>query len=115
MILKNKIYLEDLINNITKYYPDRIKFCIDIKRNIISIGEQMHHDMTIELEDDGSQPYDIFGGDIIIDDYPPNIDIIWEAYPNKRYNDHLFNNFGRKLMDENIKYKAFEILKYFIK
>ena len=39
MILREKIDIEELINNSSNYYPDRIKFCIDRKRKVVSVDE----------------------------------------------------------------------------
>lgn len=49
MILREKIDIEKLINNSNNYYPDRIKFCIDRKRKVVSVDEEYHIDMENEL------------------------------------------------------------------
>ena len=55
MILREKIDIEKLINNSNNYYPDRIKFCIDRKRKVVSVDEEYHIDMENELFSDGSK------------------------------------------------------------
>lgn len=88
--------------NGNKYHPDRIKFCIDKKREIVAIDEEMHIDMEYELLDDGSSPDDIFGGDIVYDTQSGKIDIVWEAHPNIERNRLLGIGQGRKLVDIKI-------------
>ena len=68
MVLKEKTALKELIENGNKFYNDRIKFCIDKERRIVAADSSFHIEMEYELYDDGSNPQDIFGGDIVIDD-----------------------------------------------
>ena len=96
MILMNKTSLTDLINNGNCYFPDMIKFCIDIKRRVVCIDEEMHIDMEHILYDDGSEYEDIYGGNIMIDDDKPYI--IWESHPNIERNKKL-GGYGRLLTD----------------
>lgn len=44
MILKKKIDLEDLWNLEEQFYPERMKFCIDKKRKVVSVNMEMHID-----------------------------------------------------------------------
>lgn len=101
MILQNKISLDNIYKNGNKNYPDRVKFCIDKKRKVVSIDEEMHIDMEYELIDDGSSPDDIFGGDFVISENPPGRHIVWEAHPNIERNRLLGLGQGRKLDDYN--------------
>ena len=115
MLLESKIPLEQLLSEGNSYYPDRIKFCIDRKRKKVSIDEEMHIDMENELLDDGSDPRDIFGGDIILDD-PAQLKthIVWEAHPNIDQNRRLGIGRGRKLSNQEIIDDLFSILKNWI-
>jgi len=101
MILRKKSSLDDIFTNGKKYYPDRVKFCIDRKRELVSIDEEMHIDMEYELLDDGSSPDDIFGGDFVLEGSPPERSILWEAHPNIERNRLLGLGQGRKLDDYN--------------
>ncbi len=111
MIPKEKVHLEELWNNGNRFYPDRIKFCIDRKLKVISIDEEMHIDMENELYDNGSSSQDIFGGDIIMDD-PVNLrtHIVWEAHPNIERNRELGIGSGRPITDQKIIDELFPIL-----
>ncbi|MBQ8007393.1 MAG: hypothetical protein IJ526_09455 [Lachnospiraceae bacterium] len=111
MIPKDKIALQDLWENGNKFYPDRIKFCIDRKQKTISIDEEMHIDMENELYDNGSSPQDIFGGDIVIDDYNSlKTHIVWEAHPNIERNRELGTGYGRPITDQTLIDELFQIL-----
>lgn len=110
MILHEKSSLDTIFENGNKYHPDRVKFCIDRKRAIVSIDEEMHIDMEYELLDDGSSPDDIFGGDFVISGNPPERHIVWEAHPNIERNRLLNIGQGRKLDDYKIIEELTDIL-----
>ena len=99
MILKEQTELDKIIQDGNKYFPDLIKFCIDIKRRVVCIDEEMHIDMEHLLYDDGSEYTDIYGGNIITTGDKP--EIIWEAHPNIERNRKLGGQ-GRLLTDEKI-------------
>ncbi|MCR5651961.1 MAG: DUF5674 family protein [Lachnospiraceae bacterium] len=100
MIIKECTSLKDIIEKGNKYYNDRIKFCIDRKRRVVAIDSSFHIEMEYELYDDGSEPTDIFGGDIVIDD-PESLKnhLVWEAHPNIEQNRLLGIGRGRPITD----------------
>lgn len=102
MLLREKTSLDDIFENGNKFYPDRVKFCVDKKRKTVSIDEEMHIDMEYELIDDGSSPEDIFGGDFVMDGDASTRRIAWEAHPNIERNRILGIGQGRLLEDYNI-------------
>ena len=112
MILANAITLDELIHNGNNYYPDMIKFCIDKKRKVVSIDEEMHIDMENELYDNGSDPNDIFGGNIMIDSDPPSV--VWEAHPNIERN-RMIGGRGRLITDVATLDELSQILYQFVK
>ncbi len=101
MVLKEKISLKEMIEHGNKFYHDRVKFCVDRKRRVVAVDSSFHIEMEYELYDDGSNPKDIFGGDIVIDD-PATMKnhIVWEAHPNIEQNRNLGIGSGRALTDE---------------
>ncbi len=111
MLINHKTSLESLWNDGNKYYPDRIKFCIDQRRGKVSIDEEMHIDMENELLDDGSDPRDLFGGDIVFDD-PGQLrtHIVWEAHPNIDQNRRRGIGRRRLLSDQGIIDELFSVL-----
>lgn len=112
MILKEPVELEDLKNNGNNYFPDMIKFCIDIRRRVVCIDDEMHIDMEHILYDDGSEYSDIYGGNIMIDCDPP--EVVWEAHPNIERNKSLGGG-GRLLTDEAVIMDLSEILYEWVK
>ena len=112
MILTDKVELEKLIETGNRFFPDMIKFCIDIRRKKVCIDEEMHIDMEHMLYDDGSEYEDIFGGNIIIDVKP--YEIIWEAHPNIERNRSL-GGYGRLITDEETITRLSEILYDWVK
>ena len=112
MIIREKIDIEKLINNSNNYYPDRIKFCIDRKRKVVSVDEEYHIDMENELFSDGSKDEVIFGGDIL---FYPEVSVLWEAHPNINRNMQLGIGKGRELTDTKLIDELFDILKEWIK
>lgn len=112
MILSDKVDLENLIDSGNRFFPDMIKFCIDIKRKKVCIDEEMHIDMEHMLYDDGSAYEDIYGGNIMIDTKP--YEIIWEAHPNIERNKQLGGR-GRLLTDEETISRLSDILCEWVK
>lgn len=111
MIIKDKISLEDLINNSNNFYPDRIKFCIHKPTGIIAIDEEFHIDMEHELYNEVGEMNNIYGGDIYFDP----IKIVWEAHPNVERNRELGTpSNGRELTDEVVISELFAQLKNLI-
>ena len=103
MVLKEQTSLKDIIENGNRFYQDRVKFCVDRKKKTVAIDSSFHIEMEYELIDDGSDPRDIFGGDIVIDDIESlKNHIVWEAHPNIEQNRLLGIGRGRPLTDEGI-------------
>ena len=97
MVLSVKIDLKDLIQNGNCFFPDMIKFCVDIKRRKVCIDDEMHIDMEHMLYDDGSAYEDIYGGNIMTDCDP--YQVVWEAHPNIERN-RMLGGYGRLITDE---------------
>ena len=112
MVLSEPIHLDELIHNGEKHYSDMIKFCIDRKRRIVCIDEEMHIDMEHRLFDSGSSYEDVFGGNIMIDQDPP--EIIWESHANIEQNRKLGGR-GRLLTDEKTISELTDILCQWVK
>ena len=96
MVLKETVTISELKDRMTDN-DELIKFCIDKKRHIIAIAEEMHIEMEHELYDDGSDYSDIYGGNIMLDKDNPYI--IWEGHPNIERNKVLGGK-GRLLKDQ---------------
>ena len=112
MVLHEAIDIQSLIDNGNQYFPDMIKFCIDKKRRVVCIDEEMHIEMEHMLYDDGSDYSDIYGGNIIIDS--EKYSIVWEAHPNIERNKKLGGK-GRILTDESTIIELSDILYEWVK
>ncbi len=113
MIIKTITELDEIKENGNHYYPDRIKFCLDRKRKVVAVDEEMHIDMEHELFDDGSEYGDVFGGDIVFSGESPVI--VWEAHPNIERNKELEIGKGRELKDQKTIDELMAILVYWIR
>ena len=102
MILDKKTSIEEIYQSGNHFHPNRVKFCIDRKRELVSIDEEMHIDMEYELIDAGSNPEDIFGGDFVFTGENLDKTIVWEAHPNIERNRLLGIGQGRLLEDYTI-------------
>ena len=49
MILKEPIDLEQLWEMEPQYFPNMMKFCLDRKRRVVAVNEEMHNDLEYEL------------------------------------------------------------------
>jgi len=66
MIIRDKIREEEW-REILKQYPSMIKLVVDIKKEVLAIGCELHIDCMDELLDDGSDPKMIWGANIYPD------------------------------------------------
>ena len=111
MILKNIISIQELFQLEPQYFPDKVKFCMDIKRGVVAVGSEMHSDMEYELFDDGSDMKDIYGGNIMKNP----VSVSWEAHPNISRNRELGIGSGRFITDDEKKQQLLEVLSYWIR
>lgn len=96
MIIQNKIKKEDIIEPFTKAV-------VDIEKEILSIGCELHIDCAEELIKNGSAAKDLWGFNIYPDGHLDFVSLI-----NVRPQD---NNRSMQIQDENIKNKINEIFK----
>ena len=111
MVLKNVITTEELFKMEPQFFPDKVKFCLDMKRKTVAVNCEMHTDMEYELFDDGSDMRDIFGGNII----KSPVSVEWEAHPNIARNRERGIGMGRLITDEDIKQQLLDILTHWIR
>jgi len=97
MIIKEK-------TSLSSFDPVFIKVVIDIKREIISAGCELHSDCVEELVVDGSKYTDLWGANI----YPADKKIDFISLINIRPAD---NNRSMDIKDQNIRKKVEDIIK----
>ena len=112
MVLTDTVELNELKTSGNHFFPDIIKFCIDKKRRVVCIDDEMHIEMEHLLYDNGSEYEDIYGGNILIDRDP--WEIIWEAHPNIERNRALGGH-GRLLEDTAVINELTDILHEWVK
>ncbi len=84
-----------------KWFEDMIKYVVDVKREIIAIGGELHADAEEILIEDGSRQKDLWGANFYL----------WNGYPDRIEYTALINirpsqgNPGMEIMNEGIKKK----------
>ena len=111
MIITDILDLNEIWDSHNHFYDDMVKFCVDRKRKVVAIDADMHIDLENELYDDGSNPEDIFGGNIMRDP----VEVIWEAHPNIERNRSLGIGRGREITDPDTVDELFSVLKTWIR
>ena len=111
MIIREITELKDIWEKYNHYYDDMVKFCVDRKKRIVAIDADMHIDLEHELYDNGSEPEDIYGGNIMKEP----VEVVWEAHPNIERNRTLGIGRGREITDAKTADELFEILKEWIR
>ena len=96
MIIKEK-------TSLSSFDPAFIKVVADIKREVISVGCELHFDCAEELVLDGSEYIDLWGANI----YPADKKIDYISLINVRPAD---NNRSMEIKDPDIKKKVEEII-----
>ncbi len=84
-----------------KWFEDMIKYVVDVKREIIAIGGELHADAEEILIEDGSRQENLWGANFYL----------WNKYPGRIEYTALINirpsqgNPGMEIMNEDIKEK----------
>jgi len=98
MIINNKTEIEKLKKEYENIHSEFVKFVIDIKKERIAVGMEMHRDLEIELYDNESDEHDMYGGNLY---WGGNID--WQSHSNMKRNREKGQAFkGRILDDEDV-------------
>lgn len=110
MVIENKVELKDLENSYNNIHSDFIKFVIDLEKEVIAVGKEMHRDLEIELYDNGSSETCMYGGNLYW-----NGQIDWQSHSNmKRNREKGLARMGRVLDDEMIIRKLTDIMNRYI-
>ena len=105
-IIKEKISEDGLRLFLGKPFNDMIKFVVDVEKEILAIGGEMHADAEQVLLEDGSEQKNLWGGNI----YPENqgsASLEYESFINIRPSQ---NNRGMKIEDNELKLKIKNVL-----
>ena len=105
-IINNSITYNQAIEIGKEYYEDIIKGVVDIKRQIIAIGGEMHVDAEEVLLKDGSKQSDLWGFNILTDKDKENC-LVYESFINIRPRD---NNKDLEVQNPEIRNRMKEII-----
>ena len=89
-IIDKEINNEQLIKLAQNYYDDMIKGVVDIKRQILALGGEMHADAEDILLADGSNQKDLWGFNILLNT-PVDECLVYESFINIRPRDKNTN------------------------
>ena len=82
-IIREKISKNQLNQLAREYYEDMIKGVVDIHRELIALGGEMHADAEETLLKDGSQQSDLCGFNILLDEDADHC-LVFESFINIR-------------------------------
>lgn len=108
-IIKEKISHDELMSFLGRPFDDMIKFVVDIEKEIIALGGEMHADAEQVLLDNESEQKNLWGGNI----YPgeSGMEIAYESFINIRPSQ---NNRSMEIHDDKLKIKIERIVKKLI-
>ncbi len=100
IIIVNQSISRGQLNDIAKeYYEDLIKGVVDIKREVVALGGEMHVDSEEVLLKDGSKQSDLWGFNILLDKKKDEC-LVYESFINIRPRD---NNKNMEVKDPKIR------------
>jgi hypothetical protein len=103
----NQKVLPEQISEMLEVYSSMIKLAVDIRRNILAGGGEMHADCEKVLLDNGSEQDDIWGANW----YPDEQRVEYEALINIR--PHLSNR-GMVIQSEEVRKRVAEVTLSFL-
>lgn len=104
-IIKEKISDDELRSFLGKPFDDMVKFVVDIEKEIVALGGEMHADAEKVLLDNKSEQKNLWGGNI----YPreSGMEIAYESFINIRPSQ---NNRSMEIQDNKLKIKIKDIV-----
>ncbi|MDR1018218.1 MAG: DUF5674 family protein [Lachnospiraceae bacterium] len=109
-ILKDKISKEKLLEY-NKYFSYMVKGVLDIEKELVAINADLHSDLEELLLDNGSDNRNLYGFNILFDDFEIEYDSIINIPRNR---DLGYPRGGRTVMNQDIRNKMEEIIKKWI-
>ena len=98
-IIQQPISSKELKDLAKKYYEDLIKGVVDIRREAVALGGEMHADAEDALLKNGSQQADLWGFNILLDKGKEEC-LVYESFINIRPRD---NNRNLEVKDPKIR------------
>jgi len=110
-IIKKQINKEYLKKFLDKPFKEVIKFVVDVEREIIAFGGELHSDAQELLIDEGSDARDLWGGNLFFPENGKKIIIEYSALINIKPSQ---NSFSMEIKDKKIIEKIEKIFKKII-
>ncbi len=85
-LVRESIPRQELIALAKEYYEEMIKGVVDLKREVIALGGEMHSDAEAFLLEDGSEQSDLWGFNILLEK-PVEDCLVYESFINVRPKD----------------------------
>ena len=98
-IIKQTISRDEVETLAKEYYEDLIKGVVDIKRELVALGGEMHADAESVLLKDGSEQSNLWGFNILLNE-PKDSCLIYESFINIRPRD---NNDSLEIKEPSLK------------
>lgn len=62
LIVRERIDGRELQRLVRRFFQDMVKFVVDVRRNVMAVGGELHADAEALLLEQGSQQEDLWGG-----------------------------------------------------
>lgn len=105
-IVRTTVSRKQLTEIAKEYYEDIIKGVVDINREVVALGGEMHADAEEGLLNDGSQLRDLWGFNLLLDELKENC-LVYESFINIRPGD---NNKSLEVQDPEIRKQMMQII-----
>ncbi len=110
-IMKEKLNELETLGEKESFFEDMIKGVVDIKRGLLAINAELHSDLEKYLLDDGSDNKDLYGINILLDDYEIEFDSLINPPRNREAG---FPRAGRYVADPIAREKIVEVVHQWI-
>lgn len=110
-IMKEKLNELETLGEKESFFEDMIKGVVDIKRGLLAINAELHSDLEKYLLDDGSDNKDLYGINILLDDYEIEFDSLINPPRNREAG---FPRAGRDVADPIAREKIVEVVNQWI-
>lgn len=110
-IAKEKLKKLETLGEKEVFFQDMIKGVVDIQRGLLAINAELHSDLEKYLLDNGSNNRDLYGINILLDDYEIEFDSLINPPRNREAG---FPRAGRDVADPVAREKIVEVVKKWI-
>ncbi|MDD5731772.1 MAG: DUF5674 family protein [Patescibacteria group bacterium] len=111
LIVRDKIELDEIKRLAQATFGDMVKAVVDVEKEIMAVGGELHADAEALLLEDGSKQVNLWGFNI----YPEKTKEEWLEYDSMVNIKPGMGNRSRNIDSEEVKEKIAEIVKKLIK